>query len=238
MKKYLLAYQIDGHTVGIDLSQWNPADLNGNQPFKIIESGTTIPSGYTDISSIVNWNAFGMGVANDYLVIKNAIRDLVSAVVWSGLTSVEKDISIQYYAYSTDMEAVIYLMTEKGMTQQEAQYFLLQEWHKHHKGVMNTCQERWYYVKLTVPMFLSFNDCENLFSDATVLSLVTQMNEMGLLGTDAGDNRDGIMNFVESTGGFTGNGLKEKGYALEQGTWEIFIQAIKNVMLEGIYDKY
>jgi len=54
MKKYLLAYQINGQTIGVDLQQWNGDDLHGNLAMKIIRSGDTIPSGYVDISSITN----------------------------------------------------------------------------------------------------------------------------------------------------------------------------------------
>ena len=238
MKKYLIAYQISGQTVGVDLSQWHSDDLNGNLPFKLIYSGETIPSGYVDISSIEHWNHLGCSVVNDYLVCKSAIKDICIEKRWSGLTNAEKDLAIQYYSYEDGMDAVIYLITEKGMSQQQAQLYLLQEWHKHHKGVMSACLQRWYYVKFVVPLFLSFHDCEDLFGDATVLSLVTQLNELGLLGTEAGDNRDGIINYIDSTGIYTNNGLREKGYTLTQGTCEMLIQAIKNVMLEGIYDKY
>ena len=41
MKKYLLAYQISGQTVGVDISSWSDVDLNGNKAFKIIRSGDT-----------------------------------------------------------------------------------------------------------------------------------------------------------------------------------------------------
>ena len=235
--KLLLGYIVNGQVIGKDIFGWE-GDLDGNPAFKIIVSGDTMPSGYADISNISTWHQWGYMVANDYLVCKNEIRNLVANSDWSGLTTTEKDLAIQYYAYNTDVEAVIYLMTEKGMSQQEAQLFLLQQWHRHHAGVISTCTQRWYYVKYTVPMFLSFIDCENLFGDPVVLSLITQMAEMGLLGTDAGDDRDGIINFVDSTGIFTGKGLREKGYTLDYGTYEELIYSIKNVMLEGIYEKY
>jgi len=237
MSKLLLGYIVNGQTIGKDIFGWE-GDLGGNPAFKIIVSGDTMPTGYADISTIETWNRFGCQVANDYLVCKNEIRNLVISIGWSGLTTEEKDLAIHYYAYNTDVEAVIYLMTEKGMSQLEAQMFLLQQWHKHHHGVISTCVQRWYYVKYTVPMFLSFNDCEDLFSDPVVLSLITQMGEVGLIGTAAGDNRDGIVNFVDSTGIFTGNGLREKGYTLDYGTYDELIYSIKIVMLEGIYEKY
>lgn len=236
MKKELLAYTINGQIVGIDLQQWNIPD--GNSAFIIINSGDTAPSGYTNITSIINWYMFGNTCANDYLVCKDQIKLLVDDN-WSGLTSAEKDIAIQYYTLPDDItQVVIYLMTEKGMSQQEAQYFIIQQWHKNHKGVIDACAQRWYYVKFIAPQFLSFVDCEDLFGDSVVLSLLAQLNELGLVGIPYGDEKDGIMNFVESTNSYVGKGLKEKGYTLQQGTWDEFIGAIHNVMVDGIYDKY
>lgn len=236
MKKYLLGYQINGQTVGVDLIQWDSDDLNGNMPFKMILSGQTVPNGYVDISSIVNWHQFGSMVANDYLVYKNEIKRLCVEKGWSNLSNGEKDLCIQYYSYDNSTDAVIYLMTTKGMTQQQAQLFLIQSWHKHHGFVVNACIQRWYYVKLIVPMFLSFTDAEDLLN--TVEPLVFALSSMGRHGINYGDKKDGIMDYIESTNAFQGQGLRESGYTLLQGTWDDFIQQLKNVLVEGIYTKY
>ena len=234
MRKQLVGYTINGQVVGVDLQQWNIP--NDQPPFKIINSDT-VPSGYTDISTIIYWDKFGSEYVNDYLVCKDQIRILVDDN-FTGLTSTEKDIAIQYYAFPDATQVVMYLMMEKGMSQQEAQYFIIQQWHKNHKGVIDACAQRWYYVKFIAPMFLSFSDCEDLFGNPVVLSLLAQLNELGLVGIPYGDEKDGIMNFVESTNSYVGKGLKEMGYTLQQGTWDDFIGAIHNVMVEGIYDKY
>ena len=55
----LIAYKIGGQIVGIDLNGWTDSDLNGNHAFLSIGHDDPTPSGYTDISSIVNWDAFG-----------------------------------------------------------------------------------------------------------------------------------------------------------------------------------
>lgn len=236
MKKYLLAYTINGQTVGVDLPSWNSEDLNGNQPFMLILSGQTIPSSYEDISSIIHWNQFGCIVANDYLVCKNQIKMLVDEIGWTNLSNTEKDLTIKYYAYDNPTDAVIYLMTTKGMTQQQAQGFLLLQWHRHHSGVVNTCKQRWYYVKFTVPQYLNFYDSEDLLG--TIESLIFSLIDMGIQGINYGDKKEGVMDYVESTNCFIGQGLKQSGYTLIQGTWDEFILQIKNVLIEGIYDKY
>jgi hypothetical protein len=235
MSKQLLAYQINGLAVGIDLIQWDSADLNGNQPFKLILSGTTIPVGYTDISSIINWNKFGCMVANDYLVCKNEIKEICLIRGWSNLTNTEKDLSIQYYSYPDTTSAVIFLMG-KGYSQAQAQGYVLQQWHRHHGNLINACKQRWYYAKFIVPQFLSFADSEDLLN--TVEPLVFAYNDMGRLGINYGDKKNGIMDYIESTNSFQNQGLKENNYTLLQGTWNDLILAMKNVFVEGIYNKY
>lgn len=235
MKRILLGYQISGQTVGIDINTWSDADLNGNKPFKFIYSGQTISSGYTDISSIINWNKYGCQVVNDYLVCKHEIKDLVVEKGWSNLTNTEKDLAIIYYSYPDTTTAVIYLMG-KGYSQAQAQGYVLLSWHRHHGNVMNSCKQRWFYAKFIVPQYLSFNDAEDLLN--TVEPLVFAYNDMGRLGINYGDKRDGIMDYIESTNAFAGQGLRENGYILLQSTYDIFIGAMKDVFVEGIYSKY
>lgn len=236
MKKFLLAYQISGQTVGIDLFSWVDSDLNGNEPFKIINSGDTIPDGFINISSIENWNKFGDGVANDYFVYKSEIKTLVGEIGWTGLTNNEKDLAIKYYSYPDMTEAITYLMTTKGMTQAQAQGYVLSAWHKHHGNITLSCRQRWYYAKFVVPQYLSFVDAEDLLN--IVEPLVFAYHDMGRLGINYGDKKDGIMDYIESTNTYFGQGLKENNYTLLMGTWEEFIIAMKNVFVFGIYEKY
>lgn len=244
--KQLLAYQITGttiisgetiyiiQTVGVDISTWNDVDLNGNEPFRIISSGQAIPTGYVDISTIQNWATRSCNLVNDYLVCKHEIKELVVEKGWSNLSNSEKDLAIQYYAYPDTTSAVIYLMG-KGYSQAQAQGFILQQWHRHHGNVIISCKTRWYYAKFIVPQYLSFTDAETLFN--TIESLAFAYNDMGRLGIEYGDKSNGIMDYLESTNAYVGNGLKESGLTVV-GTWNNFIQAMKNVFVEGIYTKY
>ena len=234
--KHLLAYQISGQTVGIDLDGWNDADLNGNPAFQVITSGQTVPSGYTDIDSIENWDKFGLQVANDYAVVKFEIKDIVNLSGWTGLTNIEKDLAIKYYAYPDPTSAVIHLMTTKGMTQAQAQQYVLVSWHKHHLRNIVAYRQRWNYTKLNVLSFISRADGEDLFN--TVKPLVDLYIEVGILGWEYNDYEDGIVDYIYSTHGFTGQGLEENGYTLLQGTWTDFKESLNNVLVRGIYYKY
>ena len=236
MNKKLVAYQIDNQIIGVDLNSWKRNDLNGNEPFLIINSGETIPSGYTDITSIENWNRFGNSIANDYLVTKFEIRDIANSIGWSGLTNNEKDLAIEYYINPDMSHAVDYLMTEKGMTSGESNQYLTQKWHIHHGNLLEACKERWYYVKIVAVKYLSFADAEDLFDKAQ--NLIYEYIEMGRLGKDYGDKNNGIMDYLMSTNGYVDQGLEEEGYILQTGTWNGFKDELKNVLVNGIYSKY
>ena len=235
-KKHLIAYQIDGSTVGVDIETWNTADLNGNDPFQIILHDASVTSGYTAINTIGNWDRYSYAVANDYSVIKFAVKEIAEETVWTNLTNAEKDLAIKYYAYPDPTTAVVYLMTTKGWSQAQAQGFVLQSWHKHHLKNIVAYTQRWNYAKFTVLQYISRDDGEDLFN--TVKTLVDLYIEVGILGIEYNDSSDGIIDYVYSINGFTGQGLEENGYTLLQGTWADFKEALDKVLVCGIYDIY
>ena len=248
MKK-LLSYKITGQTyiendeliswtyiVGIDVESWESKDLYGHEPFIIINSVETIPDEYSDISSIEYWDKFGYNITNDYSVVKFAIKDIVTNTGWSNLTSDEKYLAIQYFSYPDTTSAVIYLITEKGMSQTEAISFLTLEWHKHHLKTIESFKMRWNYAKLTVLSYIDRLDGEDLFN--TVKPLIDLYTDVGVLGIDFNDNQDGIYDYIYSINGFEDNGLEENNYTLLQGTWTSFKTTLKNVLVYGDYEKY
>ena len=127
-------------------------------------------------------------------------------------------------------------MPTKGMSQQQAQGFVLQSWHKHHLRNIVAYTQRWNYAKFTTLQYLTRADGEDLFN--TVKPLVDLYIEVGILGIDYNDSNDGIIDYVYSQYGFTGQGLEENNYTLIQGTWADFKLAFDKVLVCGIYDKY
>ena len=235
-KKHLIAYQISGQTIGVDIHTWETNDLNGNPPFRIIFYGDTTPSGYTDINTIENWANYAYGVANDYAVIKFSIKEIANELGWTGMTNPEKDLAITYYSYPDSTTAVIYLMTNRGMSQSEAVHYLTVEWHKHHLKNIVAFSQRWNYAKLTVLTYISRLDGEDLFN--TVKPLIDLYVEVGIIGKEFDDNDDGIYDYVYSLNGFTGQGLEENNYTLLQGTWTDFKHDLDSVLICGDYIKY
>lgn len=236
MRKYLLAYQINGQIVGIDLKQWNPIDLNGNPTFRIITTGSTIPSGYVNISSIVNWDSLGEISANDYMVVRFEIRDMCRDKGWTALSNMERDIAIKHFISDNPQNEVIYLMTVKGMSQQQAQGFILVSWHKYHAKLLEACQQRIYYMKFIAPQYLSLIDAEKLFDSAK--NTIYDFTQLGRFGIEIGDKKSGILDYMMSTNDFVGQGLEESGLTLTQGTWGSFRAALSAILVDGIYSKY
>ena len=99
MKK-LLAYQIGGQSVGVDITTWYNSQLNGNRTFKVIVSGDTIPNSYADISSIINWGRFGENeesYANVRLEIQNILPESLTGLTESELSIVSEYKLDSYY---------------------------------------------------------------------------------------------------------------------------------------------
>lgn len=234
MKKKIIAYQINGQTVGVDLLSWLNTDLKGNEPFRCIPKNEDIPSGYVDISSIENYDKFGLNVSSDHMSIKKGIVEIVQEKKWSGLTNNEKDIVIKYYAYDDEVDPFLYLVYEKGMSFDEARLFLVKSWHTHHGLLIDCYRQRWFDVKYVVGKYLSIADAQDLFKYANLL--IYSYTEAGVVGRNYGDNVDGLLDFVESTNGFENNGLRERGYIIFGNNWEIFIQELINVLVFGIYN--
>jgi hypothetical protein len=73
----LLAYTIGGQKIGIDIKSWNAAMLSGNTAFMIFANTGTLPTNYTDISSVDNWDNFGNAAGQTEAFIKDEIIKLI-----------------------------------------------------------------------------------------------------------------------------------------------------------------
>ena len=234
----LTAYKLGspGQTLGVDIVSWISADLSGNSPFKTEDS---VSAGYADISSIENWDKFG-DLVGDYIFVKDKIKDIVnvSPPVWGSLSNAEKDIAIEYYCHDSDSDKVTYLITVKGMSQSEAEGFLLDSWHGHFQKLVLTSQPRWTATIKETLKYLTIADAADLFE--TVEQIVYYHNTTGRLGLNYGDNGDGVMDYIESTNGYAGTGLEYNSYNLLTGSpndWEGFKDALTDILVNGNYDR-
>jgi len=127
-------------------------------------------------------------------------------------------------------------MTTKGMTQQQAQGFILVSWHKYHAKLLESCQQRLYYLKFIAPQYLSLADCEKLFDNAQ--SLIYEFTQLGRFGIENGDKKSGLLDYIMSTNVYVGAGMQESGLVLIQGAWDEFRSALYSILVDGNYTKY
>jgi hypothetical protein len=109
----LIAYQIDVDgtmTAMNDLGRsWTEEELNGNPAFHVIKDADPVPADHEDISSIVNWDAYGQNLIGsvvgfkDWKALRNEIKILALAKTsddldtnWSSLDSAEQQICCVY----------------------------------------------------------------------------------------------------------------------------------------------
>jgi hypothetical protein len=206
-----------------------------------IESDSYVLQGADqDITSIQNWDKYGSFICSDYLQTREFIIDLFD---WSTATDTEKDIVISYFGYdkaldmaTNDTNKVAYLMG-KGMTQADAQGFLVLSYSKFHTKEKGACYKRANCEKLSIVMlsYLSIIDSRD-FIETTKL-LMDLYAQQGIFGTSYGSAGVGIMDYIESTVGtvYENVGLDSKGYILNTGTITDFKNDLSDILLNGNY---
>jgi hypothetical protein len=206
-----------------------------------IESDSYVLQGSDqDITSIENWDKYGSFICTDYLQTRNHIIDIFD---WSTATDAEKDIVISYFGFdksldtaTNDTNKVAYLMG-KGMTQADAQGFLVLSYSKFHTKEKGACYQRANCEKLSIVMlsYLSIIDSRD-FIETTKL-LMDLYAQQGIFGTAYGVAGVGIMDYIESTPGtvYENVGLDSKGYIFNTGTLNDFKNDLKDILLNGNY---
>jgi len=232
----LFGYDINGETVGVDLGSWEGSDLNGESPFVLV-SGQTF-SGYTNITSIEYMSLFGNRAINTYQTQQKGVRLCGYETGWSAMTDTEKDIIIDWYAYPEgSTEIVTYLIMTKGMSQDEAESYLIDKWHTYWNSFLEDCPERWSNAAKVTVGYLPFSAASQLMD--TVNVLVDKYIVAGRLGVGYGDTSDGLMNFVMSSSGYVGNGLEEyctsQGFTLKKGDYDAFRNDLQNTIIDPYF---
>jgi len=236
MNYNLFGYNISGQTVGVDISSWSRSQLNGNDAFVIV-SGQTL-NGYNNITSIEHMSNFGSNAINTYQTLQKGVRLCGYETGWSAMTDTQKDIIIDWYAYPEgSTEIVTYLVVTKGMSQDEAESYLIDKWHTYWNSFLEDCPERWSNsVKVTVG-YLPFSAASQVLD--TVNVLVDKYIVAGRLGIGYGDTSDGLMNFIMSSSGYVGNGLEEycisQGFVLKKGDYDSFRLDLQNTLIDPYF---
>jgi hypothetical protein len=236
MNYNLFGYNISGQTVGVDVSSWNRSQLNGNDAFVIV-SGQTL-NGYDNISSIEHMSNLGSNAINTYQTQQKGVRLCGYETGWSAMTDTQKDIIIDWYAYPEgSTEIVTYLVVTKGMSQNEAESYLIDKWHTYWNSFLEDCPERWSNSAKVTVGYLPFSGASMLMD--TVNVLVDKYIVAGRLGIGYGDTSDGLMNFIMSSSGYVGNGMEEycisQGFVLKKGDYNSFRLDLQNTLIDPYF---
>ena len=236
MNYNLFGYNISGQTVGVDISSWNRNQLNGNDAFVIV-SGQTL-NGYDNISSIEHMSNLGSNAINTYQTQQKGVRLCGYETGWSAMTDTQKDIIIDWYAYPEgSTEIVTYLVVTKGMSQDEAESYLIDKWHTYWNSFLEDCPERWSNAAKVTVGYLPFSGASMLMD--TVNVLVDKYIVAGRLGIGYGDTSDGLMNFIMSSSGYVGNGMEEycisQGFVLKKGDYNSFRLDLQNTLIDPYF---
>ena len=236
MNYNLFGYNISGQTVGVDISSWNRSQLNGNDAFVIV-SGQTL-NGYDNISSIEHMSNLGSNAINTYQTQQKGVRLCGYETGWSAMTDTQKDIIIDWYAYPEgSTEIVTYLVVTKGMSQNEAESYLIDKWHTYWNSFLEDCPERWSNSAKVTVGYLPFSGASMLMD--TVNVLVDKYIVAGRLGIGYGDTSDGLMNFIMSSSGYVGNGMEEycisQGFVLKKGDYNSFRLDLQNTLIDPYF---
>lgn len=241
----LFSYKIGGVTPVAYLDSYSVNDLNGNEPFVVILSGETTPSNdYVEVTSdaIEICDKYGDSFFKDYQEKQRNIRNFGYEKEWDNLTNDEKDIVIKYYANpqilgdsadTQNVQVITHLMMTKGMSQDEAIDFIVDQWHGHWEKLLEDAPSRWKSVVKVAVKHLSFEDATDLFD--TVENLVSCYLESGRIGQGYGDSKDGLLNYIMSTSSFDGIGLEYNAYTLKKGTWESFKKELEIEMVDKVW---
>ena len=235
----LLAYIINGQTVGTELTEWDTSALDGNQPFKYSE---TEEEGYSDITSMINIELFGFDCAVDYIYGKDRIREISdSKGGWQNLTDDEKYLIIKYYIYRGDSHDALKMqfLMSKGMSYDEAFNYLCVAWSKHNKfGFIPSIIQRWNFTQFALVKHCVKSVVELELMNIDVCHSIWLMQNLGVVGSGYGDtNSKGIMDYFEGTGFYSYyNFMVSPITCLPGKTKEQALHAVQDIMINGNYD--
>jgi hypothetical protein len=206
----------------------------------VIAWNDIVPENYEDVTGIEyihdnkKW-LLDNNYINDYDVVKNFMTQICSNTGWENSSNTLKEHIINYNAYDNNTDKVIFLMTVKGLTQLEASEFLVEKWAWNNDNLVDSLQQRFHIVKKELGKRIIKADLEDL--TLTHELLILRLTNYGLLGLNYGSDSDGMMDYIESTNGYIGNGLTESGYTFinPSDTWQAIVSMVKDILVNGNY---
>lgn len=217
----LTAFQINGQPVGSVVTSWTSTDLNGNVPFK---REATVSPGYTDISSITNWDRFGYSLS-DYKVVRNEIIILAANQGFINLSQGEKIIASKMFAVIKAYRDTVHTIEEQ-----------IQHGMSFH---IKSTEAR--SIRRNKAKVEAYNRLQNGAERADLMGGVGTLLEMyvnyGIEGIGSGDIIPGLFDYLESRVGsaYENTGLLSKTYTVEGMTIPEFSAKLMDILKNGNY---
>lgn len=206
-------------------------DSSGNNSYNkyIFVTGDSMDPNYIDITSCYNWDNIGLEYF-DYVFVRDQIKMFVSAMTFNNLSEIDKEVALTYCA--SDMTTLITYLMMQGYSQQEAIDIYITKRAVDIRNASLSCEKR---IKSSeyIKSIISFLPEEYAvqFLDATRNFSIDYQN-IALFGTQYGDYRDGIMDYIEGTGSYVGGGLRN--YPTYPGlNIENLIILLHNILVKG-----
>jgi len=138
----------------------------------------------------------------DFWTTQDRLQDLYTLSGWASFKDEEKDILIKYRVGDVVTEVIPYLMNVKGMTQQETQMFWLENVARSVEKKQPIARFRAdnHRIITIVYSFLDEIEADGLLNATT--NFFNLYKEKVYLGTSYGDKSDGLMDFIDNTGGY------------------------------------
>jgi hypothetical protein len=188
----LQAYLIGGQPVGTVVISWETSQLNGNPPFIV---NTVLQPGYADISSITNWDNFGIVTGKDFKYIRYQISLIVAATGYANLSLSEKILANKYFA-----SGVEYFNAQVSAAQQDIYFSTFFKPNADISRINRDLAVTRYMARLLYTGLLEQSVLDQMIADARNFRIDYRTD--GTQGIGYGDSVVGIINFVNNDSGY------------------------------------
>ena len=194
--------------------------------YEIINDGDFNSNIHINRDSIHYWSNFGVELS-DYIKARTKVKSIVDSIGFNNLRAENKEIAAPFCP--TDSTTMITYFMGLGYSQADATEKYLDYRSNDIYLAAQACDNRMNnnYIKVIIK-YLPITEAERYLTQTSVLS--ANYRNAALFGTQYGDYSDGIMDFIEDTGGLIGSGLST--YTLNDGMLLAdLIQELKDILI-------
>lgn len=223
----LIAFEINGDALGVDIPTWLPSALEGSKPFKFSD---TVEAGYRDITSVTNIHSFWTYTGRDYKYAKDVMKEHVISLAtdeetgFNALAPQEMGIAAQWSVGAHAQHVSVLGLDNLVMA---GQYYSLMTMKSREKRLSRAISE--VYNRL-------FDNKETVLTDANNDGLITSFLN-GREGTLQGD-AEGLIDYINATAStaYELTGLRAKAWSPEGYTnMNDFCDYLIDILVNGNY---